>query len=153
MFEVIYKYLLIVFLILLFVLVSFSAYIFIFEEIDSSIISIHKISGVLLIFVALVHTLIKRKKLKKLTKEFLNIFLGKKVSLDSDMDLLLDSLQNKTIDEICSIFNIGFQNLEELFEKNNIVYSSKEQTLHELSKNNSYKIFPIIVKIIEYKSK
>jgi hypothetical protein len=153
MFEVIYKYLLIVFLILLFVLVSFSAYIFIFEEIDSSIISIHKISGVLLIFVALVHTLIKRKKLKKLTKEFLNIFLGKKVSLDSDMDLLLDSLQNKTIDEICSIFNIGFQDLEELFEKNNIVYSSKEQTLHELSKNNSYKVFPIIVKIIEYKSK
>jgi hypothetical protein len=69
------------------------------------------------------------------------------------MDLLLDSLQNKTIDEICSIFNIGFQDLEELFEKNNIVYSSKEQTLHELSKNNSYKVFPIIVKIIEYKSK
>jgi hypothetical protein len=25
--------------------------------------------------------------------------------------------------------------------------------LHELSKNNSYKVFPIIVKIIEYKSK
>ncbi len=153
MFEVIYKYLLIVFLILLLFLVSFSAYIFIFGQIDSYIISIHEISGVLLIFVALIHTVIKRKKLKKLTKEFLNIFLGKKVSLDSDMDLLLDSLQNKTIDEICSIFNIGFQNLEELFEKNNIVYSSKEQTLHELSKNNSYKIFPIIVKIIEYKSK
>ncbi len=153
MFEVIYKYLLIVFLILLLVLISYTGYIFIFGQIDSYIISIHKISGILLIFVALVHTIIKRKKLKKLTKEFLNIFLGKKVSLDSDMDLLLDSLQSKTLDEICVIFNLTFKELEQLFEKNNIIYSSKEQTLHELSKNSSYKVFPIIVKIIEYKSK
>ncbi len=153
MFEVIYKYLLIVFLILLLILVSFSAYVFIFGQIDSYIISIHKISGVLLIFVALVHTVIKRKKLKKLTKEFVNIFSGKKVSLDSDMDLLLDSLQNKTIDEICFIFNLSFEHIKQVFEKNNIICSSREQTLHELSKNNSYKVFPIIVKIIEYKSK
>lgn len=153
MFEVIYKYLLIVFLILLLFLLSYTAYLFSFNQIDNNTIIMHKFAGIFLVLIAFLHTIIKRKKLKKLTKEFLNVLLNKKVSLNSHMDVLYNSLENKTIEEISIIFNITLEQLNEIFEENKILCNSKKQTLKELSKINSYKLFSIVVKIIDYKSK
>jgi len=152
MFEVIYKYLTIVFLIVLIGLLSFTAYLFVVNEVNLDTIFLHKIAGVLLLVVTFIHILIRRKKLKKLTKQFFNIFRGKKVTLDNDMDLLLHMLENKSIKELSSIFNLKEKELNEIFTKNSISYTSNTQILKEVAKQNSYRTFPLIVEIIKYKS-
>lgn len=153
MFEVIYKYLTIVFLIVLMFILFFTAYEFYAGSITVDSIFLHKIAGIGLLVVTLIHILIRRKKLKKLTQEFFNIFSqNKKVTLDSDMDRLLDSLEPKTLKQVCSTFNLDIKELDEIFSQNNISYESLEQTLKEISKINSYKTFAIVVKIVEYKA-
>lgn len=151
MLEVIYKYLLIVFLIVALVLVSFSGYLFLIDDFTSDTIFIHKIAAILLLITSILHIYIKKKKLKKLTKEFFNIFSNKKVSLDRDMDILLDCLENKTIKDICKYFDLSIKEINDLFSKNNIIYSSENQILKDIEKNNSIKVFSIIVKIIKQK--
>lgn len=154
MFEVIYKYLTIVFLIVLMFLLTYTAYEFYIGSISVDTIFIHKLAGIALLIVTLIHIIIRRKKLKKLTQEFFNIFSkNKKVTLDSDMDRLLDSLETKSLEELCSIFDLEFEELEIVLKKHKLLISSKEQTLKEIAKSNSYKTFPIIVKIIEYKAR
>ncbi|AXH11676.1 hypothetical protein [Halarcobacter bivalviorum] len=154
MFEVIYKYLTIVFLIVLMFLLTYTAYEFYIGSISVDTIFIHKVAGIALLVVTLIHIIIRRKKLKKLTQEFFNIFSkNKKVTLDSDMDKLLDSLETKNLEELCTIFDLEFEELEIVFKKHKLLISSKEQTLEEIAKSNSYKTFPIIVKIIEYKAR
>lgn len=152
MFEVIYKYLTIVFLIVLLGLLSFTAYLFVVNEVNLDTIFLHKIAGILLLVVTFIHILIRRKKLRKLTKQFFNIFRGKKVTLDNDMDLLLHMLENKSIKELTNIFNLEEKELIEIFSKNSLSYTSNTQTLKEVAKLNSYRTFPIIVEIIKYKS-
>jgi len=134
-------------------ILSFTAYEFYLGSITVDSIFLHKIAGIALLVVTLIHILIRRKKLKKLTQEFFNIFSqNKKVTLDSDMDRLLDSLEPKTLKQVCTIFNLDTKELDKIFSQNNISYESLEQTLKEISKINSYKTFAIIVKIIEYKA-
>jgi len=152
MFEVIYKYLTIVFLIISLLLLSFTAYEFYTDSISVKNIFVHKLSGLALLIVTFIHILIKRKKLKKLTLEFFNIFSSKKkVTLDGDMDRLLNSLEPKTLEQIAALFDIEYKELKELLLKNKIMVEKKQQTLKDISKINSYKTFAIIVKIIEYK--
>jgi len=152
MFEVIYKYLLILLLIVTFIFLSSTGILFIFGIVDESGLFWHKFFGIVLVVSAIIHTIIKRKKLKKLTKEFINIFSNKKVSLDHDMDLLIESLENKTIKEICEIFNLSFEEFNKVFQDNKISFSSKEQSLKEISKDNSIKLFSIVVMILDYKA-
>lgn len=153
MFEVIYKYLTIIFLIVLIFILSFTAYEFYVGSITVDSIFLHKVAGIALLVVTLMHILIRRKKLKKLTQEFFNIFKKeKKVTLDSDMDRLLDSLEPKTLKQVCTTFNLDTKELDKIFSQNNISYESLEQTLKEISKINSFKTFAIVVKIIEYKA-
>ncbi|WP_419773996.1 hypothetical protein [Halarcobacter sp.] len=153
MFEVIYKYLTIIFLIVLMFILSFTAYEFYIGSITVDSIFLHKVAGIALLVVTLIHILIRRKKLKKLTQEFFNIFSqNKNVTLDSDMDRLLDSLEPKTLKQVCDTFNLDTKELDKIFSQNNISYESLEQTLKEISKINSYKTFAIVVKIIEYKA-
>lgn len=135
-------------------LLTYTAYEFYIGSISVDTIFIHKVAGIALLVVTLIHIIIRRKKLKKLTQEFFNIFSkNKKVTLDSDMDKLLDSLETKNLEELCTIFDLEFEELEIVFKKHKLLISSKEQTLEEIAKSNSYKTFPIIVKIIEYKAR
>ncbi|WP_417324740.1 hypothetical protein [Halarcobacter sp.] len=153
MFEVIYKYLTIIFLIVLMFILSFTAYEFYIGSITVDSIFLHKVAGIALLVVTLIHILIRRKKLKKLTQEFFNIFSqNKNVTLDSDMDRLLDSLEPKTLKQVSDTFNLDTKELDKIFSQNNISYESLEQTLKEISKINSFKTFAIVVKIIEYKA-
>ncbi|RXK03993.1 hypothetical protein CRV02_02030 [Arcobacter sp. CECT 8989] len=134
-------------------ILSFTAYEFYIGSITDDSIFLHKVAGIALLVVTLIHILIRRKKLKKLTQEFFNIFSqNKKVTLDSDMDRLLDSLEPKTLKQVCDTFNLDTKELDKIFSQNNISYESLEQTLKEISKINSFKTFAIIVKIIEYKA-
>lgn len=134
-------------------ILSFTAYEFYIGSITVDSIFLHKIAGIALLVVTLIHILIRRKKLKKLTQEFFNIFSqNKKVTLDSDMDRLLDSLEPKTLKQVCDTFSLDSKELDKIFSQNNISYESLEQTLKEISKINSYKTFAIVVKIIEYKA-
>lgn len=134
-------------------ILSFTAYEFYIGSITVDSIFLHKVAGIALLVVTLIHILIRRKKLKKLTQEFFNIFSqNKNVTLDSDMDRLLDSLEPKTLKQVCDTFNLDTKELNEIFSQNNISYESLEQTLKEISKINSFKSFAIIVKIIEYKA-
>ncbi|NVJ54671.1 MAG: hypothetical protein HWD90_13360 [Campylobacteraceae bacterium] len=131
----------------------FTAYEFYNGSITVNNIFLHKIAGIFLLVVTFIHILIRRKKLRKLTKEFFNIFSSnKEVTLDSDMDRLIYSLESKSLEELCTIFNITFNELNEIFTQNSIFYENPQQTLIAVSKQNSYKIFAIIVKIIEHKS-
>lgn len=134
-------------------ILSFTAYEFYIGSITVDSIFLHKVAGIALLVVTLIHILIRRKKLKKLTQEFFNIFSqNKNVTLDSDMDRLLDSLEPKTLKQVCDTFNLDTKELDKIFSQNNISYESLEQTLKEISKINSFKTFAIIVKIIEYKA-
>lgn len=134
-------------------ILSFTAYEFYIGSITVDSIFLHKVAGIALLVVTLIHILIRRKKLKKLTQEFFNIFSqNKNVTLDSDMDRLLDSLEPKTLKQVCDTFNLDTKELDKIFSQNNISYESLEQTLKEISKINSYKTFAIVVKIIEYKA-
>lgn len=131
----------------------FTAYEFYIGSIAVNTIFLHKVAGVALLVVTFIHILIKRKKLKKLTKEFFNIFSKeKKVTLDSDMDRLLDTLEPKSLEELCSTFSLEFEELDKILSQNNILYYNPKQSLKEISKINSYKTFAIIVKIVEYKA-
>ncbi|RXJ67382.1 hypothetical protein CRV08_10665 [Halarcobacter ebronensis] len=151
MLEVIYKNFLILFITIFLIMLSYTGYLFLYGEIDNSTLVIHKVAGILLIILSLLHFYTKRKKVKKLLNEFIHIITNEKVTLDSDMDLLIDLVENKTLEEICIIFNISFEELNTVFEKNSIKRCSKEVTLKEVSDINSFKIFPLIVKILEQK--
>lgn len=134
-------------------ILSFTAYEFYIGSITVDSIFLHKVAGIALLVVTLIHILIRRKKLKKLTQEFFNIFSkNKKVTLDSDMDRLLDSLEPKSFLELCTIFNLSKNELNKIFSENQIRYDNENQTLKEISKINSFKTFAIVVKIIEYKA-
>ncbi len=134
-------------------ILSFTAYEFYIGSITVDSIFLHKVAGIALLVVTLIHILIRRKKLKKLTQEFFNIFSqNKNVTLDSDMDRLLDSLEPKTLKQVSDTFNLDTKELDKIFSQNNISYESLEQTLKEISKINSFKTFAIVVKIIEYKA-
>ena len=141
MLEVIYKNLLILFITIFLILLGYTAYIFEYKQIDIDMIQLHKIVGILLVLLSILHLYTKRKKLKKLINEFIHIFTKEKVTLDSDMDLLIYSIENKSLEEIVHIFNMDLNELEEVFNKNNIVIESKSETLKSIAKKNSAKIF------------
>jgi len=153
LFEVIYKYLIIVVLIILLFLLGYTAYEFYVEQRSLNTILLHKAAGIILLFITFIHIYIRRKKLKKLSNEFFNIFLGKEIRLDNNMDRLNSSLEHKSLEEICLIFNITFEELTYIFKENDISFTSSKQIVKEISKVNSFRIFPMIVKLIEYKAK
>lgn len=118
-------------------------------ELDERYMLLHKIAGVLLLILTLIHIYMKRNKVKKISEEFIDLLFNRNIKHVNNKEELLEILKGKTLEELSLLFNLNMQDLLLTFKKNNIEVSDSTQKLNKIAKSNSkdlYKIFILILK-------
>lgn len=118
-------------------------------ELDETYMLLHKIAGVLLLILTLIHIYMKRNKVKKISEEFIDLLFNRNIKHVNNKEELLEILKGKTLEELSLLFNLNMQDLLLTFKKNNIEVSDSTQKLNKIAKSNSkdlYKIFILILK-------
>lgn len=128
-----------------------SAFSILNENYSSFITNLHKICGFTILFVSILHIIVKKKKLIKLTNDFLDVILKRRNPSYCNMDRLIMATSNHTIETISQRFNLNSDELFELLKENKVKVKSKNQTFKEIAKLNDEKIFYSIVLILELK--
>ncbi|WP_170018748.1 chemotaxis protein [Campylobacter sp. RM16190] len=149
--KIVYKFLLIVFLFLGISILTYSGFKFANGDYTEFFMSLHKICGFSIAVIAVLHIIIKRRKLVKLANEFLDVILKRKNPSYCNMDRLIMALEDHTISSVASILNLDADELVEILRKGEVRLNSKEQTLRQIAKLNDEKIFYALVLIIERK--
>lgn len=149
--KIVYKFVLIVLLVLSMLGLVFSAFAFLNDNYSPFIATFHKICGFTIVLVTILHIIVKKKKLIKLTNEFLDVALKRKNPSYCNMDRLIMATSNHSVESIAYRFNLNADELFELLKENKVKVKSKEQTFKEIAKLNDEKIFYAVVLILELK--
>ncbi|MGG7073457.1 chemotaxis protein [Campylobacter sp. 9BO] len=144
--EVIFKYLILITLVVLVFLLGVSGFMFYQGKYSEFLIQIHAISGIMLVTISFIHAYIKKKKIKKLTSEFANALRGKKVELECNTTRFIEALKDIRVDELSRQFNAD---VVRILNDGNIKVKSKSQTLQEICKANDEKMFYLFVVLME----
>ena len=148
---IVYKFALIVLLGCALCILGFSGAYFARGEYDETWMSLHKIAGLGLLCVAILHIITRRKKLVKLWGEFLDVVLSRKNPGFCNMDRIIGAIERYNIREIAGKMGFEPDELAEILKSNGIKLVSADQGLRELAKFNDEKIFFILVLLIEAK--
>jgi len=150
-FEIVYKFCLICMLILGLCLLAFSGVNFALGEYGEFWMSAHKFAGFLVALAALLHVINRKKKLIKLSNEFIDVVTRRKNPSMCNMDRIIASLEPYTIAEISQ--KLGFDEAEfcRILRENGVKFSSADQTLRQIASLNDEKIFFVLVLIVEAK--
>ena len=148
---IVYKFALIVLLGCALCILGFSGTYFARGEYDETWMSLHKIAGFGLLCVAILHVITRRRKLAKLSGEFLDVVLSRKNPGFCNMDRVIGAIETYNIRGIAGKMGFGADELAAILKSNGIKLVSADQGLRELAKLNDEKIFFILVLLIEAK--
>ena len=143
-FEVIFKYII---LLLLFICVTglfMSGVLFLNGEMSENSLNLHIFFGFSLVVLTIVHSYVKKKKLKKLSLEFKNILNHKPVQMDCNTTRFLNALNDVKVGELSKKFG---SDIVEILRSNDIKVKSVNETMKQICKNNDEKMFYIFVLI------
>ena len=148
---IVYKFALIVLLACALCILGFSGANFARGEYDETWMSLHKIAGLGLLCVAILHVIARRRKLAKLSGEFLDVILSRKNPSFCNMDRIIGAIEPYRLADIAAKMGFGMDELGELLRANGVKFESTDQSLREIAKINNEKIFFILVLLIEMK--
>lgn len=148
---IVYKFALIVLLACALCILGFSGACFARGEYDETWMSLHKIAGLGLLCVAILHVIARRRKLAKLSGEFLDVILSRKNPSFCNMDRIIGAIEPYRLADIAAKMGFGMDELGELLRANGVKFESTDQSLREIAKINNEKIFFILVLLIEMK--
>ncbi len=148
---IVYKFALIVLLGCALCILGFSGAYFARGEYDETWMSLHKIAGLGLLCVAILHVIARRRKLIKLWSEFLDVVLRRKNPGFCNMDRIISAIERYNIREIAGKMGFSADELATILKSNGIKLVSADQDLREIAKFNDEKIFFILVLLIEAK--
>ncbi|WP_298041801.1 chemotaxis protein [uncultured Campylobacter sp.] len=148
---IVYKFALIVLIGCALCILGFSGAYFARGEYDEAWMGLHKIAGLGLLCVAILHLITRRKKLAKLWGEFLDVVLRRKNPGFCNMDRIIGAIEHYNIREIAGKMGFEPDELATILKSNGIKLVSADQDLRELAKLNDEKIFFILVLLIEAK--
>ena len=149
--EVIYKFCLVLVLILGLCMLAFSGVNFALGEYNEHLLNAHKITGFLILLAATLHVINRRKKLVKLINETMDVLTRSKNPSICNMDRIIASLELYSITEISQ--KLGFDEVEfcRTLRENGVKFNGADQTLRQISFLNDEKIFFVLVLIVEAK--
>ncbi|MFT7004276.1 MAG: hypothetical protein ACJAWW_001633 [Sulfurimonas sp.] len=142
----------VVILLSLFFLVMFLGYsgsLFHFGDFSATLMLLHKYAGFTLLGLTLVHILMKKNKVKKISEEFINLLLGKNIKHTNNKEELLEVLKKKSLEELCLLFNIKMQDLLLTLKNNNIEVSDSKEKLSKIAKANSKDLYQMLILILK----
>ena len=148
---IVYKFALIVLLACALCILGFSGANFARGEYDETWMSLHKIAGFGLLCVAILHVIARRRKLAKLSGEFLDVILSHKNPSFCNMDRIIGAIEPYGLADIAAKMGFGTDELGELLRTNGVKFENADQSLREIAKINNEKIFFILVLLIEMK--
>ncbi|MDL0089591.1 chemotaxis protein [Campylobacter gastrosuis] len=149
--KIIYKFSIIILLVLAILTLLISRLNFINENYTQNLLNAHKIAGITLFLIAFLHIILKRKKLIKLTNEFLDIILKRKNPSFCNMERLVNALEHHTLKSLSVAFDINLKLLLNTIKNEGVKFNDEYQTLRKIAKLNDKNIFFVIVLIIETK--
>ena len=103
-------------------------------------------SGFSLVVLTIIHSYVKKKKLKKLSLEFKNILKHKPVQMDCNTTRFLNALNDVKVGELSKKFG---SDIAEILRSNDIKVKDQNETMKQICKNNDEKMFYIFVLIVE----
>ena len=148
---IVYKFALIVLLACALCILGFSGANFARGEYDETWMSLHKIAGLGLLCVAILHVITRRRKLVKLCGEFLDVILSRKNPSFCNMDRIIGAIEPYGLADIAAKMGFAMDELGELLRANGVKFENADQSLREIAKINNEKIFFILVLLIEMK--
>lgn len=144
--EVVFKYVILVLLIASVTILFVSGMMFLQGDFGETSMDAHMVAGIMLVALAIVHTYIKRRKLKKLTRELKNIIKGEPVQLDCNTARFINALKDVSVSELSD--RLG-ADVAEILNRNGIKVGSKSENLGQVCENNDEKMFYIFVVLVE----
>ena len=133
--EVVFKYIILLLLFVCVVGLFVSGVLFLKGEMSEISLNLHIFFGFSLVVLTIIHSYVKKKKLKKLSLEFKNILKHKPVQMDCNTTRFLNALNDVKVGEISKK------------NSNDIKVKSENETMKQICKNNDEKLFYIFVLI------
>ncbi len=147
--NTIFKVIIIVLMCLLLILLGLTAYEFNNDNYTEYTLFWHKFAGFVIVLIILIHMIIKKNKIKKLSEEFLNVLLKKEIKHKNNKEYLLIYIKNKSLKEVSFIFNIDLNNMKLFLKKNKIVLHDEGQSISKIAKTNSKDIYQLFILILK----
>ncbi|MCD8213699.1 MAG: chemotaxis protein [Campylobacter sp.] len=145
-FEVVLKYVILVLLFIVLTILLVSGIMFLQGNFTETNMNLHMVSGATLVVLAIVHSYIKRKKIKKLTHELKNIINGVPVQMDCNTTRFINALKDVSVSELSSQFNAD---AAKILNESDIKVKSGSEKLGQVCKNNDEKMFYVFVVLME----
>ena len=98
--EVIFKYIILLLLFICVIGLFMSGVLFLNGEMSENSLNLHIFFGFSLVVLTIVHSYVKKKKLKKLSLEFKNILNHKPVQMDCNTTRFLNALNDVKVGEV-----------------------------------------------------
>ena len=99
-----------------------------------------------MVVLTIIHSYVKKKKLKKLSLELKNILKHKPVQMDCNTTRFLNALNDVKVGELSKKFGAD---IAEILRSNDIKVRDQNETMKQICKNNDEKMFYIFVLIVE----
>ena len=144
--EVIFKYIILLLLFACVVGLFVSGVLFLKGEMSENSLNLHIFFGFSLVVLTIIHSYVKKKKLKKLSLEFKNILKHKPVQMDCNTTRFLNALNDVKVGELSKKFG---SDIAEILRSNDIKVKDQNETMKQICKNNDEKMFYIFVLIVE----
>ncbi|WP_103582656.1 chemotaxis protein [Campylobacter concisus] len=144
--EVIFKYIILLLLFICVIGLFMSGVLFLNGEMSENSLNLHIFFGFSLVFLTIVHSYVKKKKLKKLSLEFKNILNHKPVQMDCNTTRFLNALNDVKVGELSKKFG---SDIVEILRSNDIKVKNENETMKQICKNNDEKMFYVFVLIVE----
>ena len=145
-FEVIFKYIILLLLFICVIGLFMSGVFFLNGKMSENSLNLHIFFGFSLVVLTIVHSYVKKKKLKKLSLEFKNILNHKPVQMDCNTTRFLNALNDVKVGDLSKKFG---SDIVEILKSNDIKVKSENETMKQICKNNDEKMFYIFVLIVE----
>ena len=146
MLEVIFKYIILLLLFICVIGLFMSGVLFLNGKMSENSLNLHIFFGFTLVVLTIVHSYVKKKKLKKLSLEFKNILNHKPVQMDCNTTRFLNALNDVKVGDLSKKFG---SDIVEILSSNDIKVKSENETMKQICKNNDEKMFYIFVLIVE----
>ena len=144
--EVIFKYIILLLLFICVIGLFMSGVLFLNGEMSENSLNLHIFFGFSLVVLTIVHSYVKKKKLKKLSLEFKNILNHKPVQMDCNTTRFLNALNDVKVGELSKKFG---SDIVEILRLNDIKVKSDNETMKQICKNSDEKMFYVFVLIVE----
>ncbi|MGQ0286596.1 hypothetical protein ACT2CV_05285 [Pasteurellaceae bacterium 22721_9_1] len=143
------KLFLIVFLLCCILLASISGLSLYFGLASPLILYAHISCGLVLILLAIIHFVHRRKKFLKLVTQFQDLYFGNPYPSFCNLDRLLMTFEPLTLEEISTVLQLPLTQIQQALVQGKVPYLPSNQPLRHLVGDNDEKLFSAITIILQ----